>query len=83
MRARIKQADNVDCLQKQHHADSELVGRAENSLPLYCSCLYSKEEFDAMDAALVPEILRVELGSAVLRTRALGINDLSVIREAN
>ena len=32
-----------------------------------------------MDAALVPEILRVELGSAVLRTRALGINDLSVI----
>ena len=55
------------------------AGRAGREQPGFCYRMYSKDEFDAMDATTVPEILRVELGSAVLRTRALGINDLSQI----
>ena len=58
---------------------TQRAGRAGREQPGFCYRLYSREEFDAMYATTVPEILRVELGSAVLRTRALGINDLSQI----
>ena len=59
---------------------AQRTGRAGREGPGFCYRLYSKAQLDAAPHSAAPEILRVDLGSAVLRTKALGIRDLRDFR---
>jgi HrpA-like RNA helicase len=52
-------------------------GRAGRTAPGKCFRLYSEKEYNEMNACSTPEILRVNLGQALLKLMELGFDPVS------
>ena len=51
-------------------------GRAGRTGPGKCYRLYTEQDYENMDTSLTPEILRLHLGTAVLKLLELGVEDI-------